>query len=172
MRASTTLLSTPSLIEKTALVSQMAAQSVIRPIGNRTKKTIIADLLLTALIDAFSILVIFLLMSFSSSGELLFISKGQELPKASYAASLERNTLVKIENEKIFVEDQEVTMASVVGVLLEVRKQWAQLHPGQEFPGILTIQADRRIKYEQLSQVIQASSHAGFSDIKFAVITK
>lgn len=172
MKPSTSLIATPSLIERTALQGQLMSTSALHPHGAKIKKNIIADLPLTALIDAFSILVIFLLMSFSSSGELLFISKGQELPKASYAAELERNTLVKIENEKIYVEDKEVTVQAVVQALLDVRKKWMDLHAGEEFPGIVTIQADRRIKFEQLSQVIQASSHAGYSDIKFAVIAK
>ena len=172
MRSSITLISASSILERAALQSQLAGHSAIRPHGTRHKKSIVADLLLTALIDAFSILVIFLLMSFSSSGELLALSKGQELPKASYAAVLDRNTLIKLDNDKIYLEDKEVALADIVGALLQARQDWAALHPGQEFPGQVTIQADRRIKFEQLSQVIQASSHAGFSDIKFAVITK
>ncbi len=171
MKSSITLIASSSLLEKTALHSSLGGHSIIRPQGSDRKKSIVADLLLTALIDAFSILVIFLLMSFSS-GEMLFVSKGQELPKASHAAVLERNTLIKIENDRLYLEDKEVALADIVTALLQARKEWADLHAGQEFPGILTIQADRRIKFEQISQVIQASSHAGFSDIKFAVIAK
>lgn len=140
--------------------------------GGHQKKGIVADLLLTALIDAFSILVIFLLMSFSSTGELLVVGKDQELPKAARADMLERFPLVKIDQGKYFVEETQVTADGLVGQLLALRKQWMDVHPGEEFPAILTVQADRRVKYEILNSVVLASSQAGFSEIKFAVVMK
>lgn len=161
-----------SVLKQTAMSGALASASVLAPEGGSHKKSIVGDLLLTALIDAFSILVIFLLMSFSSSGELLYVSPGQELPKAGQAAQLERNSVIRIEDGKIFLEEKEVSMNDLVAALIQIRKDWAELHKGEEFNGALTIQADRRIKFEHLSQVIQASSHAGFSDIKFAVLMK
>lgn len=161
-----------SVLNQTALQGQLTESSVLAPKGNRHKRGIFADLLLTALIDAFSILVIFLLMSFSSSGELLYVSQGQELPEALQAAQLERSAVIRIEEGKLFLEDQELSANDLVAALVEMRKSWSELHKGEEFNGALTIQADRRIKFESLSQVIQASSHAGFSDIKFAVLMK
>jgi len=154
---------------KTSSFSHLASASILNPQGERHSKSIFADLLLTALIDAFSILVIFLLMSFSSSGELLTL-KGMELPKAVLGQTLERNPVVKLENDKIFLEDKQVTADELVAGLLELRKQFAATHPGVEYPGILTIQADRRVKYEQLNSIVVATGNAGFSDIKFAVL--
>lgn len=161
-----------SPLANTMLAGHLETGSILVPKGTRHKTTIVADLLLTALIDAFSILVIFLLMSFSSSGELLAVSKGQELPKASFASELQRNALLKLEDGKIFLEDKEIAQADLVAALVAFRQEWAELHPGEEFQGALTVQADRRIKFDNISQVIQASSHAGFSDIKFAVIAR
>lgn len=166
------MLATHSVLHETALQSAIGTQSLLNPKHGKWKRSIVADLLLTALIDAFSILVIFLLMSFSSDGELLNITKGQELPKASRADTLERNPVVKLEENKIFVESKEVTQDSLVAALLDMRKQYTDSHPGEEYPGILTIQGDRRLKYEQLNQIVLAASHAGFSDIRFAVIMK
>lgn len=142
--------------------------SVLNPKGSRGKKDIYADLLLTALIDAFSILVIFLLMSFSSSGDILYISKGMELPKAGMAQELERQPVVRIEPDKLYVEDKVVTREGLVEALIAIREQYQKL--GQTFPGIVTIQADRRVKYQDLSPIVQAANQAGFSDIQFAVI--
>lgn len=162
-----------SVVKESTFTGILGANSVLGPqAGGRQKKSIVADLLLTALIDAFSILVIFLLMSFSSTGELLVVGKGQELPKAARADMLERFPLVKIDEGRYFVEDKEVTSDGLVGELLAQRKSWQDMHPGEEFPGILTVQADRRVKYEVLNSVVLASSHAGFSDIKFAVVMK
>ncbi|RYZ78130.1 MAG: biopolymer transporter ExbD [Proteobacteria bacterium] len=166
------MLANQSILHETSLQSTLGAQSYIKPTHGKWRRNLAADLLLTALIDAFSILVIFLLMSFSSSGDMLFIAKGQELPKASTSEALERNPVVKVQDGKIFVEEKEVGVQALVATLLDLRKQFSETHAGQEPPGILMIQGDRRLKYEELNQVILAASHAGFSDIRFAVLVK
>lgn len=160
------------ILSETAIHGVLAGESYISPEHGRHKRTVTGDLLLTALIDAFSILVIFLLMSFSSTGEILFIGKDQELPKASLVEVLERNPVVKIENGLIFVENKEVTGDQLIGELINLRKQFAETRPGEEYPGIVTVQADRRVKYEVLNQIVTAASSAGFGDIRFAVIAK
>ena len=70
------------VLSDSAIHGVLAGESYIAPTSGRHKRTVTGDLLLTALIDAFSILVIFLLMSFSSTGEILYIGKDQELPTA------------------------------------------------------------------------------------------
>jgi biopolymer transport protein ExbD len=160
-----------SIVKMSAFHSIIHESSVLAPTGDKKHRNVVADLLLTALIDAFSILVIFLLMSFSSTGELLMVGKGMELPKAS-GDTLERNPVVKFEEGKLFLEDQEVTPNSLVQALLDLRKTHQENRPGEPFPEQLTVQADRRAKFEQLSAIVQASAQAGFSDIKFAVVMK
>lgn len=160
------------ILRNSAFHSVIGEGSVLAPKGEKQKRGIVAELLLTALIDAFSILVIFLLMSFSSTGEILYMGKGMELPKALKGEMLERNPVVKVDGDRIFLEEKEVTADSLTAALLEVRKQHQELHPGEEFPGVLTIQGDRRLKYEMLNGIVLASSQAGFSDIKFAVVMK
>lgn len=171
------MLANQSYLKNSALLSAgtmsaVESTSFLKPILGDRKRNIVADLLLTALIDAFSILVIFLLISFSSTGDVLFINKGTELPKAMKTDLLERNTVVKIEEGKMFVEDQPVTNETLVGALLEMRKKFQDLHPGQEFNNTITIQADRRVPYVTLNSVVLAASHAGISDVNFAVLVK
>lgn len=161
-----------SVLSQTAIGSTIGTQSILNPKAHAGKRSLFSDLLLTALIDAFSILVIFLLMNFSSTGEILFVSKGTELPKASAAEMLERNTVVKFEGGKFFLEDKEVSQEALVAELLTARTEWQKTHPDEEFKGILTIQADRRTKYESLNSVVLAMAHTGYSEIRFAVITK
>jgi biopolymer transport protein ExbD len=160
------------VVKNTAFHSVIGECSIIAPKNEKHRRGIVADLLLTALIDAFSILVIFLLMSFSSTGEILYMGKGMELPKAVKGETLERNPVVKIDEGKIYLEEKEVTQNDLVAALLDLRKKFQESRPGEEFPGVLTIQGDRRLKYEQLNSIVLASSQAGFSDIKFAVIMK
>ncbi len=160
-----------SVVKETTFHSVIGSQSYVVPTDEKHKRNITADLLLTALIDAFSILVIFLLMNFSSNGDLLLLNKNTELPKAR-GEVLERNPVIKIEDQKIYLENKEVAAEQLVPALLELRKTFQEQHSGEEFPAVLTIQADRHMKYELLNNVVLASSHAGFSDLKFAVIMK
>ncbi|KYG62727.1 biopolymer transporter ExbD [Bdellovibrio bacteriovorus] len=160
------------ILKTSVLTGTLEGHSIISPRGAKGKRNIAADLLLTALIDAFSILVIFLLMNFSSTGEILMIGKNQELPKAHLAAVLERNPVIKIDDNKIYVEDKLVTADTITAELLELRKKHQELHPNVEFQGVATIQADRRVKYEFLNQIILGMNQAGYSDIKFAVVLK
>jgi biopolymer transport protein ExbD len=161
-----------SILETTALRSEIGESSLIKPKGGKFKRSLAADLLLTALIDAFSILVIYLLMSFSSTGEILQMSKDMEMPKASLADTIERNTVIKIDQHQVFLEDKATTADGLVAELLEIRKNFGVLHKNEEFQGIITVQADRRTQYTELNKVVLAAAHAGFSDIRFAVLMK
>jgi len=161
-----------SVISQTEIESELGSHSILKPQGSRAKRSLFADLLLTALIDAFSILVIFLLMNFSSTGEIMYLSKSVELPKASAVDMLERNTVIKFLEGKYFIEEKEVPQDELVASLLQVRKEWAEQHPGEEFKGILTVQADKKTKFENLNSVVLAMANTGFSEIRFAVITE
>lgn len=162
-----------NVIANTALNSPIANGSFLNPQGKKWKKSLAADLLLTALIDAFSILVIFLLMNFSSNGEILFMKKDMELPKAALGDVLERNPVIKVEDGKVFLEEKMLTVEGLIAELLQLRKNFKATHSaGEEMPSTITVQADRRTKYEALNQIVLACAHAGFSDLKFAVIMK
>lgn len=166
------MLAAQSVLTETALGGVLASQSCVHPTYGRRERSLYADLLLTALIDAFSILVIFLLASFSSTGEILFMGKDMVLPKASRGEILERNPVVRIEPTGLFLEDAPVAADGLVAGLLELRKRFAETRPGEEYPGILTVQGDRKLKYEILNEIVLAASAAGFSDIRFAVLAK
>ena len=137
----------------------------------RSKKSLAAKLMLTSLIDAFSILVIYLLVNFSTTGEILYLSKGMELPAAAKTDVLKRNTVVKIEKDKIFIEEREIKVSQLAKILLELRKDKKTDDEDEEgVENSLTIQADRRQEFKLLSPVIAAGGVAGFSDIHFAVM--
>ncbi len=145
--------------------------------ARKTKKQLAAKLMLTSLIDAFSILVIYLLFNFSTNSEILYIGKGMILPAAQKTEVLSRNIVVKVQEDKIFVEDKEVTMANLtrelVG-LMKKRREDMQTKDGMNLEEAdleaITIQADKRVGFKLISPIIQASGHAGFSNIHFAVL--
>lgn len=138
----------------------------------KQKRNLAETVMLTSLVDTFSVLVIYLLVNFSTTGELLYMSEGMELPSAAKAIELERNVVVKVEQDKLFIEEEEIPQSGLVQKLIDVKKNWEKYYPDSEFTGAMTIQADRRQTYSLLSHVIQAGGHAGYSDINFAVIRK
>lgn len=161
-----------NVITNTALGSPLETASLLNPKRKKWKKSLAADLLLTALIDAFSILVIFLLMNFSSNGEILFMDKNMQLPKAARGEILDRNPVIKVDDGKIFLEGKLLTAEGLIQELLNLRKSFRETHQDGDIPSTLTVQADRKTTYDSLNQVVLAAAHAGFSDLKFAVIMK
>ena len=138
------------------------------------KKRGAAVLMLTSLIDAFSILVVYLLMFFSSTGEMTYVSSDIDLPKANVIERLDRYSIIQIKKEGYFVEDMELKADNLVSYLVDLKKQLNRnrSNPAENQKDTITIQADKTVKYERLSPVIQACGHAGFSNIKFAVLSE
>lgn len=168
------MLNDQSIINETAIQSVTGAGSTLNPQGGRSKKRLAASLMLTSLVDAFSILMIFLLMNFSTTDEFIFLNKDTQLPEASQIWELEKNTVIRIENEKLYIGEDELTETTLIERLIEVRKAWAESTkdtPDAQLPGV-TIQADKKVEYEFLNKVVLASNHAGFSDIHFVVLRK
>lgn len=161
-----------SIVKMSAFKSSIASSSVLNPKDGMRSKGGAAGLLLTALIDAFSILVIFLLMNFSTTGDILFIEKGMELPKASQAELVEVSPIIKVDNGELFLDGQLTSANDMTAGLINLRKKWQEAHTESEPLNALTIQADRRVTYEVLNQVVVAAAQAGFSDLKFAALIK
>lgn len=159
-----------TILESTALSSPLASASNLKPKAGGREKNLVASVILTSLIDAFSILVIYLLVNFSNSGEILYLSKDMELPPSQQSEALQRTTLVKVEKGQLFVEDLPIAAKDLVEHLIDIKKKLMVDGNFAEGDFALTLQADRRIKYQELSQIIQAGNHAGFSEIKFAVL--
>ncbi len=158
------MLKSASPLSQSNLTSLLAGTSRIRPEHNKAKKTMIASLMLTSLVDAFSILVIFLLMNFSTSQDVVNTDKVQ-LPQASSTSFIQQGVTVRIQDGKFFVEEKPVALGSLLSTL-------KKLNDGPDAAkkeGIIIV-ADRKLDYAELSPVILAGSTAGFSKFKFAVI--
>ena len=126
-------------------------------------------LMLTSLIDAFSILVVYLLMFFSDTAEMTYVSSDIQLPKANRIERLDRFPIIQIKSSGYFVDKKELKKENIVSYLVDLKKK---IHQADETKETITIQADKSISYSRLSPIIQACSHAGFSHIKFAVLAE
>src|SRR5262245_19552538 len=133
---------TRSLLKDQMLKSPLEAQSVVRPKNRKGKKTLLFSLTLTSLIDAFSILVIYLLLNFGASQSTVDISQGVDLPAASEMTTLDGGALIRIKDGKYFLEDKPVTLPEITAKLLDLRRR---IEGKKEFNKGLVIEADKRM---------------------------
>lgn len=150
--------------------------------GGSGKKNSVADLLLTPLIDMFVILVVFLIMNFSASGELITISKDIQLPKATSTAELARAPIIQISANTIAIEgfrvgdseeilkDPDLRIPSLTDKLQEMRKVDEMMHPGQPFKGQIIINCDKDIDFKLVRKVMFAAADAGYANFNYAVL--
>ncbi|WP_413584076.1 ExbD/TolR family protein [Bdellovibrio sp. HCB274] len=120
---------------------------------------------LTSLIDAFSIIVIYLLIGTQSTG--IEVKSGPiNLPTADHATSVDKEmAILRIEKGNYFINDERVA-GSQLGSKLESLKK----DPKDSVE--LMIQADTEMKYADLDPIIKAGSLAGIEKLKFAVVPK
>lgn len=68
------------------------------------KRSVTALLSLTAMVDMFTVLVIFLLQNYSATGEILYIPKEVTLPKALVVNELKPAIVVTISNKEVLID--------------------------------------------------------------------
>jgi biopolymer transport protein ExbD len=150
--------------------------------GGHKKHTGAADVLLTPLIDMFVLLVVFLIMNFSATGELVNISKDIALPKAVTTKALERAPIIQISKDTIAVEgfkvgesadilaDQDLRVPQLTDKLQEMRKVDEMMHPGVPFKGQIIINCDKGVDFKLVRKVMMASAEAGYANFNYAVL--
>lgn len=72
------------------------------------KRELVATLSLTAMVDMFTVLVIFLLQNYNSTGEVIYIPKEVVLPKAAQIKELKPAVVVTISNKEILIDKNSV----------------------------------------------------------------
>jgi biopolymer transport protein ExbD len=117
-------------------------------------------------VDAFSILVIFLIMNHSTSQITVDLGKKIVLPSARESQFIQDGTIVRIEGNQFFVGEKTFGMQDLVKTLKDT---YISLNDEQKASGVVIV-ADQSLDYADLSPVILAGSQAGFTKFKFAVI--
>lgn len=159
---------TQSLLKQSFLKEN---STINRKESSRVKKSVAATLMLTSLIDAFSILVVYLLMFFSNAGDMAYVNADIILPNASSLERLDRYSIIQVKKTGYFIEDKLIKKSELVAYLVDLKKKLVVRAGGaSNLTQTITIQADKSLKYTILSPIIQACSQAGFGEIKFAVL--
>jgi biopolymer transport protein ExbD len=137
--------------------------------GNSSKrsrgvKDLALALPLTSLIDAFSIIVIYLLIGTQTTGIETDVSKKIKLPTAEAGTTIDKEMAVlRIEHGQYFLKDQMIPKNLLAQKLEELKKQ-------STTPLELMIQADVNMEYADLDPLVRAGSEAGIEKLRFAVI--
>lgn len=132
-------------------------------------------------IDFLLCIVLFLLASFSASGELP-IDKNVKLPNAENVMDMTDAPMVAITGTQILVDGTPAGNTRAIveanrlqrvdelfNVLKNKRELWKQLNPGKEFPGVVVLQVDRKVEALVVKSVFQTAAFAGFPNVSFMV---
>lgn len=142
--------------------SPLLQMKLMHASGSKTKgKSLLFNMNLTTLIDAFCILVIFLLANMNGQLQDLKIGKNMTLPAAVQTEVLATGVVVRMEKNEFFIDEQKTTMENIVKTLID-RKT--------EEKNSLIIQADKNTDYDKISLLLRAGGEAGYEKYAFAVL--
>ncbi len=166
---------------------RVANSKVLGKRFTRAKKVGHASLMLTSLVDMFSIIVIFLLMNFSANGEILYMTKDIKLPSAQHGGQLERAPVISVSADSVTFDGKQIAttedlqkgdvlnVPELEDVLREERRRYEQIHvndPEHPFKGLVNVQADRKIPFKVIKRVMFSCNQSGFGNISFAALAK
>ena len=140
-----------------------------------------AALNLVSFIDFLVTTVIFLLSSFSASGELT-VDKNVKLPKAENVDDVIEAPMVAVNGNQILVDGQQAGSTRAVeelgrlqkidelfNILKQKRELWKQVQPNKPFPGVVILQVDQGVPALVVKSVFQTCAFAGYPNVSFMV---
>lgn len=154
--------------------------------GGHGKKSTYAELNLTSMVDMLTILVVFLLQTFSASGELLTVQKNIVLPEAQNFKDLEVAPIIAVSKDAVTLDGRLVANADQLNQenttdwkipdlhdqLVTLKNNFKLLHPSEGFAGSVIVQADRNVDFKVVKKVMYSCGVAGYQNVNFAVNQK
>ncbi len=154
----------------------------------RTKKPALLALNITSMLDMFTILIIFLLKSYSAEGIILTIpadlylpySTTQNTPEPGLVVEVSRDTLVvdgkRLDVDLDAVRDSDSLIIEGLYDHLMVKARYyeeiSNLNPNADFTGRLVLEGDREIPFRLLKKILYTCGQAGFINQSLAVFQK
>src|SRR5262245_58882075 len=140
-----------------------------------------SNLNLTSYIDFLLVTVIFLLMSFSASGE-IGVDKNVKLPKAENVEDIIDAPMVAVNGNQVLVDGVQAGSTRAIeelgrlqkidelfNVLRSKRELWKQVQPNKPFPGVCILQVDASVPALVVKSVFQTAAFAGYPNVSFMV---
>jgi biopolymer transport protein ExbD len=151
-----------------------------RPIGKSK-----GDLEITSLMDMFTIVLVFLLKSFATEGNLLTSADNLILPLSTLAEEpAEVSMNIVVDQDWILVDDQQVmktvdakaqdslNLQGVYEVLKEKRAEEEESAMAGIIDvsiGKIVLQFDKNLEYDVVTKMVATCGYAGYTNVKFAV---
>lgn len=156
-----------TLMTQSTFLSPMKEAFLLEPGTKKVKKSGVASMMLTSLVDAFTIIVIYLIVN-SSANEQLDVKEGIQLPKASHSQVIDQSPTIIYKNNQFFIDDQVVPEKNLRQALESLKNKNLGFFKNDQ--SAIVVQADESIDFEQLQPLVVASSYAGIKQVKFAVL--
>jgi biopolymer transport protein ExbD len=150
-------------------------------VSGGARRSVNQEIPLIPFIDFLLCIVLFLLASFSASGELP-IDKNIKLPNAENVLDMLEAPMVAITGTQILVDgapagnvraiidaNRMQRVDELFNILKNKRELWKQINPGKPFPGVVILQVDRRIQALVVKSVFQTAAYAGYPNVSFMV---
>ena len=163
------------------LMGHIGLEFVAKKVAGGGHRSTNASLSLTSMIDFLVVTVVFLLMTFSASGETP-IAKGLNMPKAENTLDMMDAPMAAIVGSQVLVDgapagntraveesDRMQRMDELFNVLKAKRELCKQTHPNKDFPGVVLLQIDQNVKAVVVKSVFQTAAFAGFPNVSFMV---
>ena len=151
-------------------------------VSGHGRKSVDHQIPLIPFIDFLIVLVIFLLMSFSASGELIAQQPTITMPDAKNTEKIEISPVVAIDERVITLDGTRVADTQTQGQSAQVdriepliqgleseKRKWETIHPSEPFAGQVIVQADRNIDFRVVKKVMFSAAAAGYGNVSFAV---
>jgi biopolymer transport protein ExbD len=161
------------------LMRHVGLEFVAKKVAGGGHRSTNAGLSLTSMIDFLVVTVVFLLMTFSASGETP-VAKGLNLPMAQNTLDMIDAPIVGVVGSQLLVDgspagntraveesDRMQRIDELFNLLKAKRELWKQTHPNKDFPGVVMLQIDQHIKAVVVKSVFQTAAFAGFPNVSF-----
>lgn len=156
---------------------------IIRP--RKRKRVSSFGLRLTSMIDMFTILLVFLLKSFSLEGEIISMAKDLQLPESTAKNPPKPSPILIVTNEWVILDGDPVEKVDVIisqpqNSITALKEKLAsirtfsvnlgQLNTRMGFKGTITIQGDKEIPFEVLKKIMFTCGREGYNNMLLAVL--
>jgi biopolymer transport protein ExbD len=163
------------------LLKGVPLRFVAKKVAGGGGKSLNHDVPLIPFIDFLLCIVLFLLASFSASGELP-VDKNVKLPLADNVDDMTAAPMVAITGQMILVDGMPAgttrpvkeanrmqKLDELFNLLKTKRELYKQINPGKDFPGVAVLQVDRQVEAVIVKSVFQTAALAGYPNISFMV---
>ncbi len=164
------------------LLRNIPLKFVRQRVSGHGRKSVDHQIPLIPFIDFLIVLVIFLLMSFSASGELVAQQPTITMPDAENTQQIEISPIIAVDERVITLDGTRVADTQTQGQSAQVdrieplitgleaeKRRWETIHPSEPFAGQVIVQADRNIDFRVVKKVMFSAAAAGYGNVSFAV---